>query len=550
MAGDPGHINNGIKENSLDIKLEENKKEEHIVYIGIDPDLLLKSFDIEKIFGAGCFTVPKIELEEENLLSDNSQEFLSENGNEEIACKMCEYKSVSQHHFKRHMSRVHEKSIQCDQCSFTCGSIDYLRDHIKAVHEGTKLKCKKCPAEFNWRSDLSRHMKGVHSGIVYTCLVCSLELSSDKSLKRHMSKSKCRLSLPPGFSVGDLENYIKTGLPGANKEGDSDKKEETFETLEKRIIQTPEKVEPPSEETDLMQKDNGISAEKDNASPITYDISDSVSSMGVKLHKCPSCEKTFNKMYNLKVHINSIHTKSKLEHCPHCDYTSPVKDSMKQHILTTHNGEKYPCTQCDKVFRWKSDATRHMKNAHSNETYTCPDCDKVFSQERNMKEHIRNKCCTKSKEVKNRKVVEEDLICSYCGYTTADKRTLERHIKGVHLKEGLTKCEECDYSSIRPDDVRRHFEHKHVGKQYICEICSKICKWKTEFNHHMRVHQGVEFLCDICDFRTVYKSGLSRHKKSVHEGLKFECEHCNQCYTQISSLRTHQKLKHSDLIIK
>ena len=51
---------------------------------------------------------------------------------------------------------------------------------MKAVHEGTKLKCKECPVEFNWRSDLSRHMKGVHSGIVYACLVCSLELSSDK----------------------------------------------------------------------------------------------------------------------------------------------------------------------------------------------------------------------------------------------------------------------------------------------------------------------------------------------------------------------------------
>ena len=55
-----------------------------------------------------------------------------------------------------------------------------------------------------------------------------------------------------------------------------------------------------------------------------------------------------------------------------------------------------------------------------------------------MKEQIRNKCCTKSKEIKERKVVEEDLICSYCGYTRADKRTLDRHINGVHLKQGLT----------------------------------------------------------------------------------------------------------------
>ena len=47
-------------------------------------------FDIEKIFGGGCFTVSKIEIEEEVLLPDNSKEIFFENENEEIACKMCE----------------------------------------------------------------------------------------------------------------------------------------------------------------------------------------------------------------------------------------------------------------------------------------------------------------------------------------------------------------------------------------------------------------------------------------------------------------------------
>ena len=73
-----------------------------------------------------------------------------------------------------------------------------------------------------------------------------------------------------------------------------------------------------------------------------------------------------------------------------------------------------------------------------------------------------------------------------------------------------------------------HFEHKHIGRQYICDICSKICKWKTEFDQHMGVHQGVEFLCDMCDSRTVQRNGLSRHIKPVHERIKYPCPQC-QC---------------------
>ena len=266
-----------------------------------------------------------------------------------------------------------------------------------------------------------------------------------------------------------------------------------------------------------------------------------------KRFDCLSCGKKFNKKSNLKVHINSVHEKSRIESCEQCDYTCTVKDSLKQHIMSVHNGETFICTHCEKEFNWKSDMNRHIKTFHSGEVYPCPDCLKEFPQKRYLTEHLKTRTCDKSNESKNKKLICEDLICSYCGYTTADSRTLERHIKGVHLKEGLTKCEQCDYNSVRPDDVKRHFEHKHIGREYICEVCSKICKWKSELDQHLKIHQGLEFCCYICDFRTVYRSGLSRHKKSVHEGVKYPCDHCNQYYTQISSLKIHQKLKHANI---
>jgi len=365
------------------------------------------------------------------------------------------------------------------------------------------------------RTDLHRHVKGVHSGIVYACFICSLKLSSEKSLKRHVSKSKCRLQLPSDFSVADLKLYISSGQIGNPKE----------EAVEENV------------NVNLMSKGNPSVVENGLSSPLSPE----------KLFGCPSCGKKFNKKSNMKVHINSVHEKTKVESCIQCDYTCTVKDSLKQHIMSVHNGEKFICTHCEKEFKWKSDMNRHIKTFHSGEVYPCPECLKEFPQKRYLTEHLKTRSCTKNNESKNKILVSEDLICSYCGYTTADSRTLDRHIRGVHLKEGLTKCEQCDYSSVRPDDVKRHFEHKHIGREYICEVCSKICKWKTELDQHVQIHQGLEFSCYICDFRTVYRSGLSRHKKSVHEGVKYQCDHCSQCYTQISSLKTHQKLKHTNI---
>ena len=188
--------------------------------------------------------------------------------------------------------------------------------------------------------------------------------------------------------------------------------------------------------------------------------------------------------------------------------------------------------------------TQEENETSSMSVHTCPECSKKFPVKRYLTEHLKTRSCNKPNELKNKILICEDLICSYCGYTTADSRTLKRHIKGVHLKE-LNKCEQCEYSSARADDVKKHFENKHIGKEYVCDTCFKIFKWKTDLNQHLRMHKGLEFLCDICDFRTVYRGGLRRHKKSVHDGIKHQCDQCNQCYTQNSSLKAHKKIKHA-----
>ena len=222
MAED--QVKDETQDQQLNVKLEAKHDEDNTVYIGVDPENLFESLTIARLFGFGSHidTITNTDIDEEHFIPPPSHFLmdLQPNGSEdkEIECILCSYRSYSKTHFKRHMARVHEKGFHCENCTFTCGSGDYLKEHIKAVHAGEKLKCKQCPSEFTWRSDLHRHVKGVHSGIVYACLVCSLKLSSEKSLKRHVSKSKCRLQLPPDFSVADLKLYIHSGQTGNTEE--------------------------------------------------------------------------------------------------------------------------------------------------------------------------------------------------------------------------------------------------------------------------------------------------------------------------------------------
>ena len=66
------------------------------------------------------------------------------------------------------------------------------------------------------------------------------------------------------------------------------------------------------------------------------------------------------------------------------------------------------------------------------------------------KEHSKTRSCSQNLELSNKLLVEDGLICSSCGFTTAESKTFKRRIDGVPII-GLTNCAKFGYNSIKAD---------------------------------------------------------------------------------------------------
>ena len=111
-----------------------------------------------------------------------------QNGNKELQCEDCNYKTKSITLLKRHIECVHvedenviEESVErmmrerhkCDDCGFKSISKDVLEKHRKIMHEKKKgpvaketkrRKCDACQKRFNKEETFKKHMQTVHGG--------------------------------------------------------------------------------------------------------------------------------------------------------------------------------------------------------------------------------------------------------------------------------------------------------------------------------------------------------------------------------------------------
>ena len=83
--------------------------------------------------------------------------------------------------------------------------------------------------------------------------------------------------------------------------------------------------------------------------------------------------------------------------------------------------------------------------------------------------------------------------CDYCGFRTAAKQKLTRHIEGIH-----------------------------EGKKHNCSYCDKSYTQREYLISHMRLHTGKGLKeCSKCDFKAENNQILKIHQKSHENDSKF-----------------------------
>merc|ERR1719369_8726 len=137
----------------------------------------------------------------------------------------------------------------------------------------------------------------------------------------------------------DIDNVNMTDL----RDGDDSDNDPTYEPLPDKITLTVDKKEnlhimgqinpsPPKANINQATKVEVLSPNK---------ISDSLLKRhsGVPSVPCPHCPKLFMRGYNMRVHIDRVHNKSKPWQCQYCTKTFATTSDLKQHLSSHGMGK-------------------------------------------------------------------------------------------------------------------------------------------------------------------------------------------------------------------
>ena len=119
--------------------------------------------------------------------------------------------------------------------------------------------------------------------------------------------------------------------------------------------------------------------------------------------------------------------------------------------------------------------------------------------------------------------------CPICGIVL--KRGLREHIMIHNDPTGRPfKCDSCDKTYCRKENLRQHQEREHLQIRHPCDICGKIFSTRDVLNAHRKLHTTENFKCDQCDQKFKSNKYLYKHKQK-HLGVKkFICAFCGKSF--------------------
>lgn len=183
---------------------------------------------------------------------------------------------------------------------------------------------------------------------------------------------------------------------------------------------------------------------------------------GIKPFICedPDCKKGFMSKFKLERH-RLIHSCPRHHKCPYCDKSFNRKDHLKNHLITHDpNKKRWVCEECGKEYSYNFSYRTHkaFHDAESGRTTECGICHKEHETREELLYHL--KVHSGARSVKN--CLEKTHECPDCCKKFYTKKDVRRHLI-THTKKKDFLCQYCPQRFGRKDHLTRHLRSSHSG---------------------------------------------------------------------------------------
>ncbi|KAF9423215.1 hypothetical protein HW555_001284 [Spodoptera exigua] len=165
----------------------------------------------------------------------------------------------------------------------------------------------------------------------------------------------------------------------------------------------------------------------------------------------------------------------------------------------------YTCDICQKKFNYKERFDAHkLEHEGKIASIYCTPCQKSFITWSGLKRH---------QDSAHTQINLESLRCNTCGKIFKSRDTLRSH-KKIHGDRNLIMCDICGKGFTTTTILKTHLEtHKeNRERRFTCEHCGKKFFTKTILLSHVaRRHLGRTFICQICSYPFNDKYNLAKH---------------------------------------
>lgn len=290
----------------------------------------------------------------------------------------------------------------------------------------------------------------------------------------------------------------------------------------------------------------------------------------LKRYKCKLCSSTFKEKRYFHSHHRTVHGKKKVLKCnvdgceenfiyraqrlrhlrqKHPEFYEESDQDREEALETSQPADLIECELCNSSFasqKGLNGLNAHMLKDHDENEIedderkrTCDACEppKVFKKTRYLLLHIQ--------AVHS----EQSFSCDQCPRTFSFKRSLDRHIKGVHENIRDFKCEAagCEKTFCNSYELKQHTTSSHNKgdkSDRKCKICFKVFKkFKYMEIHCASIHNSEpQFTCPICFRGFSFRRSMDRHIKAIHEDrrdYKCEAEGCERAFRSRYDLNEH-----------